>query len=151
MTSNKIALLSFHLAMTDSMNCLALINYYSKSYDKIYLLINPCVGPFVKFYIRNMQNIEPINDYDSKYLDDPNCDLLLHGYDDHMRRDKYNRVFYQPRSICFVRAFYELYDIPYITRIESFDISRDLELENNVYNNFINSNLLNESKYILYH
>jgi hypothetical protein len=151
MENNKIALVAFHLGMTDAMNCLALITYYSKIYDKIYVLINPSVEGFCHFYIRNMKNVETLYDYNNKYVHDETCDILIHGYDDNIRRDKYNRIFYQPRIICFVRAFYELYDIPYITRIDSFELSRDIELENTVYNNFINTYCPNGEKYILYH
>jgi hypothetical protein len=152
MENNKMALIGFNPGMTDIMNCLALISYYSKKYNKIFIVIKPEHTELCNFYIRNMINTEIIYHYYQEILNIPHCDILVHGYDDYYRRDKYHFTYWKRDfNVCFVRNFYEMYDIPYITRIEYFELSRDIELENKVYDAFINSNCPNGEKYILYH
>ena len=49
----------------------------------------------------------------------------------------YNNKFLNSNGF-FVKKFYECYDIPYITRINNFIFTRDHEIEEKTYNNFIN-------------
>ena len=80
-----------------------------------------------------------------------NSDILFHGWADKYRTDHYKDKFLKIMEIDgknFVNNFYLPYDIPTNNRIENFIFTRDTELENNTYNNFINEN---GEKYILYH
>ena len=159
----KEGLLYFHQGWTDIINCIALINYYSQLYDNIYLIMRSDAKEIVDFYTRTLTNIKIIyipkdnaNDVPSifKYLTLSNYDkidflensvdrLFIGGHSAY-RTDKYKDKF----NGFFVNAFYTSYDIPYITRINDFTFKRDYELENKVYNNFIQTH---GNKYVLYH
>ena len=158
---NNTGILYFHQGWTDIINCLALINYYRNLYDKIYLIIRNDSYELINFYTKDITNIQilyeekqniddngiqfVINKYNNINLN--NVDFLGIGCHDSSRRDQYNNKF---RFIdnCFVKGFYLSYDIPYIERINSFNISRDYKLEEEIYNKFIN---LYGNDYILYH
>jgi hypothetical protein len=158
---NKEGILYFHQGWTDIINCLALINYYCKIYKKIYLIIRKDSRELIDFYINNIKNIQILyeekKNIDSngfqfvinKYIniDLQNSDFLGIGGHDSLRKDNYKDRF---RYIdgCFVKGFYESYNIPYITRINNFEFIRNYELEEETYNNFIN---IHGSEYILYH
>ena len=115
----------------------------------------------IHFYKKYIKNIKKINE-EKKNIDmngihfviNKYQELNLHNYDflgigchDIIRKDKYNNSF---RCIdnCFVKGFYQSYDIPYITRINNFEFSRSYQLEEKTYNNFIN---IHGNRYILYH
>jgi len=156
-----IGILYFHQGWTDIINCLALINYYCNIYDKIYLIIRDDAKELIDFYTKDIKNIHilyeeknnidengiqfVINKYNNNDLQ--NYDFLGIGYHDTIRKDKYANNF---KSIdgCFVKGFYESYDIPYIIRINNFEFNRNHNLEEETYNNFINRY---GNKYILYH
>ena len=158
---NKKGILYFHQGWTDIINSLALINYYCNLHDKIYLIIRDDAKELINFYTKDIINIEilyeekkninengiqhVINKYNN--IDLQNYDFLAIGGHDNIRKDIYNSKF---RFIdgCFVKGFYQSYDIPYITRINNFEFNRNHELEENTYNNFIN---INGTEYILYH
>ena len=76
-----------------------------------------------------------------------NLDYLFHGFRDIYRKDIYINKFLQ-NNMFFLKSFYECYDILYITRINFFEFERDYDLENNIYNEFIN---LYGTQYILHH
>ena len=159
MTKNGI--LYFHQGWTDIINCLALINYYCKLYDKIYLIMREDAKQMVDFYTKDLKNLEifyeekininkngilfVINKY--KNLDIQNIDFLGIGCHDHLRNDKYKNIFAKTSGF-FVNIFYTSYDIPYITRINNFTFNRNIKLEENKYNEFINKY---GKEYILYH
>lgn len=160
MTKNGI--LYFHQGWTDIINCLALINYYCKLYDKIYLIMREDAKELVNFYIKDLKNIEiyyivkNILDHQNiktflnnnyKNVDIQNIDFLGIGGHDHLRNDKYKNIFAKTSGF-FVNIFYTSYDIPYITRINDFTFNRNIKLEENKYNEFINNY---GKKYILYH
>ena len=69
------------------------------------------------------------------------------GVHDILRNDKYKNAFAQTSGF-FVTKFYTCYDIPYINRINDFTFNRNIKLEENKYNEFINKY---GKKYILYH
>jgi hypothetical protein len=160
---NKNGLLYFHQGWTDIINCLALINYYCERYNKIYLIMREDARELIDFYTCNINNLQilyegkqnidengiyyVINKYRDKYIDLQDCDFLGIGGHDNIRKDNYKNKF---RCIdnCFVKGFYESYNIPYIERINSFNIVRNYELEEDIYNNFIEKY---ENEYILYH
>jgi hypothetical protein len=159
---NKKGILYFHQGWTDIINCLSLINYYSEKYNKLYLIIRDDAKELINFYTRSIENIQILYE-EKKNIDEngiqfiinkynnnndlQNCDFLGIGCHDIIRKDSYNNNF-KIIDDCFVKGFYESYDIPYITRINDFKFNRDYELENNTYVNFINNNSKN---YILYH
>jgi hypothetical protein len=156
-----IGILYFHQGWTDIINCLALINYYCNIYDKIYLIIRDDAKELIDFYTKDIKNIHilyeekknidengfqfVINKYNNNDLQ--NYDFLGIGYHDNNRKDQYNNKYISIND-CFVKGFYESYDIPYITRINNFEFNRNHNLEEETYNNFINRY---GNNYILYH
>ena len=158
---NNKSILYFHQGWTDIINCLALINYYCDLYDKIYLIMRDDAKELIDFYTNNIKNIEilyeekknidsngiqfVINKYNN--IDLQNCNFLGIGGHDNSRKDNYNNKFRYIDN-CFVKGFYESYNIPYIIRINNFVFTRNYELEENIYINFINKY---GKDYILYH
>lgn len=154
-------LLYFHQGWTDIINCLALINYYCKKYNTIYLIIRDDAKELIDFYTKNIKNVEIF--YEEKKNIDENgiqfvmnkynnielekCEFLGIGGHDSIRKDQYANHFNNIEG-CFVKGFYESYHIPYSTRINDFELTRNNELEENIYNNFINKY---GNQYILYH
>ena len=154
-------ILYFHQGWTDIINCLGLINYYSEKYNKIYLIIRKDSKELIDFYTNNINNLQilyeekknidengiqfVINKYNTMDLE--NYDFLAIGGHDNIRKDNFKSNF---RFIdnCFVKGFYESYDIPYIERINSFNIVRNYQLEEEIYNKFVE---INGNEYILYH
>jgi len=166
MVKKNAALLYFHQGWTDIINCLALINYYKKNYKKIYLLARNDAKSMIDYYIRNNNSIIPIYIL-KEQLDKCNFtnniiflnvnilhslpyDILFHGIYDILRKDNYQSKFNinKKLNLNFVELFYTCYDLDYDIRFKYFDLDRNLDLENNVYNNFIK---VNGDKYILYH
>ena len=157
----KNGILYFHQGWTDIINCLALINYKCKLYDKIYLVMREDAKQLVNFYVKDIKNIEilyeekqNINEDDilfvvNKYknLNLEKNDFLCFGCHDKSRKDKYKNAF-EKSGGCFVNKFYTDYEIPYITRINDFTFNRDKILEENTYNKFIKKY---GKEYILYH
>lgn len=145
-------ILYFHQGWTDIINCLSLINYYSTLYDKLYLIIRTDSQKIINFYTRNINNIEVLyidknildNSNIIEYLNNNNLsnfDYLFHGFHDKNRKDLYINSFpskINTCNICFVKAFYEFYDINYISRINFFNFERNYELEDTIYQEFIN-------------
>ena len=74
-------------------------------------------------------------------------DYLGIGLHDNYRNDTYDNNFFKYKCY-FVKKFYIPYNIPYITRINNFIFTRNLELENQKYNDFVNTH---GDKYILIH
>lgn len=174
---NKEGLLYFHQGWTDIINCLALINYYVKLYDKIYLIVRNDSKNIIDFYCKSINNIQIlyVNKHivDNCYNGNPNIidyihndysitnniniqrssklEYLFHGQLDKDRTDSYKNIFcnnVNSQQMHFVRKFYEDYNIPYINRINLFEFERNYELEEIKYNDFINKYGLN---YILHH
>ena len=157
-------ILYFHQGWTDIINCLALINYYCNKYEKIYVIMREDSKELVDFYTNNMKNVHIFYEekqsieYDAfnyiihkyNHIDLKNCDFLAMGVHDYMRKDYFINSFRNNyrNGECFVKCFYESYNIPYIERINSFTVPRNYELEDITYNKFINKN---GTEYILYH
>jgi hypothetical protein len=115
----------------------------------------------IDFYIKDLKNLEifyeekkninkdgipfVVNNY--KNLDIQDIDFLGIGAHDHLRNDKYKNSINKTCGY-FVTKFYTSYEIPYITRINDFTFNRNIKLEENKYNEFINKY---GKKYILYH
>ena len=154
-------LLHFHQGWTDIINCLSLIDYYLESNYELTVVSRQYAKDIIEFYIRDKKNVQVAytlsDDTDSLAISLANTDsykLLFHGFHDNFRtiddpkRGCFGSKFRSHGADHFVKLFYEAYDIPYIKRIEKFNICRDVDLENKEYNKFIESN---GSEYILYH
>jgi hypothetical protein len=161
----KQGILYFHQGWTDIINCLGLINYYCNRYDKIYLIVREGASKMIEFYTTDLKNIEIfyetidilngmnafpyfINKYEHLRLNPP--DLLGIGQHDHYRADGYANKFSMTynNTVSFVEAFYISYNIPYSTRINDFTFTRNHELEQTTYQNFLKKY---GNDYILYH
>jgi hypothetical protein len=130
-----------HQGWTDIINCLPLINYYSKNYDELVVVVREDSKPILDYYTKHLKNVimyyvsKPI--LDTSVLNLPyDYDILYHGYHDRFRNDKYINKFSQHNGF-FVKAFYETYDIPFFEKVNSFELVRDLDLEQNKYEEFI--------------
>ena len=167
---NNNGILFFCQGWTDMFNSLSLINYYSKRYTKLYVVIRKNSYELFNFYIKNFNNIILItfdsdiyckklvcnddliyNHLKEKYKDLFNSEYLFHGWSDKYRTDKYKDIFSKNMKIDgsnFVNLFYTSYDLKSNIRIDYFIFNRDYDLENSTYNSFINEN---GEKYILYH
>jgi hypothetical protein len=141
----KNGLLSFHEGWTDILNCFAYITYYQKRYDKLYVIYWTRTYELFKFYCREYTNIILINldDIHSMIRDRNNfnigdLDLNLFGFNDRWRLESdpyyfafHKKMKYNPEK--FAQYFYESYDRPFSFRRDHFEITRDVELENNLY------------------
>ena len=150
-------LIMFHQGWTDIVNCLSIINFYSEKYQNITLAIRDDSKDLIDFYCKNIPNVN-VKYYPKYKLDNslnevidenPNNELLFIGLHDVYRNDEFKDKFRTSNSSsCFVEKFYIDSGIEYINRINLFNINRDVELENNVFNKFIE---VNGPDYILYH
>lgn len=160
-TMNKKAILYFHQGWADIINQLSLITYYSKRYELLECIMRHDSHAITDFYVRDLENVNILytpfdggkdifrsgSPFDMSLLTKPETDLLFHGIPDRygMFGGKWpcgsDEVF-------FVKKFYECYGVDYITRVSDFDVPRDLELEEERYQDFINKH---GNDYILYH
>lgn len=149
---NKTGYLYFHQGWADIINQLALIDYYSKKYNKIVLLMRDDAKQLIDFYIKNKPNIKPFyfkkdDEIPQNIINDPYGEILFHGVHDRYRKN-FTKTCKNPNPEHFWENFYICYGIDYQTRINSFNIERDYELEEKQYKKFI---LNHGSDYILYH
>ena len=151
---DKKAVLLFHQGWTDIINCLALLNYYSKIYIDLTLIIRNEAAPLVNSYLKD--SIIKVNFYNKEDIDlnsqsiierYEGYDKLFHGGWDIYRDDDYKGR-YQKSAKFFVEKFYVEYDIPYSTRVDSFTFVRDLAREETAYNKFVNNH---GAEYVLSH
>jgi hypothetical protein len=161
----KNGILYFHQGWTDIFNSLSLINYYCNLYNKIYLVVREDAKEILNFYCKSINNIIILyidkyildNDNIMKYIKDEynintdELECLFHGYSDIYRDSIYKDIFHLkfiPYQMCFVKCFYEFYDISYTTRINLFEFERNYEIEEIRYKEFVNKYGAN---YILHH
>jgi hypothetical protein len=165
------AILCIPQGWTDIFNCFGLINFYSKKYIKLYLVIRDDAKELINFYIKNLNNIELIfisnkkfikgryiNDgliykLIKKYYNINNCQQIFigftnHGYTGYDFKINILKSIFKNFEINLPKCYYKTYNIPYSVRINNFIFDRDYKLENLKYNNFIKEN---GYKYILYH
>jgi hypothetical protein len=165
-SNNNEALLCFHQGWTDIINSLSLINYYSKVYNTLHLVIREDSQKIIDFYIKKGNNVvihyvekkifhmsrksEVLNDiFKYSKLNKDNIDFLGIGLLDAFRNDNFKNSYNQKKiKFPFEKCFYISYNIHYISRINDFEFERDFKLEDIVYDKFINTN---GSEYILYH
>ncbi len=157
----KKGLLFYQQGWTDIMNQMALIDYYLTRYNHITAILRPDAKTVYEYYLRDKQNITkiynpithqsgvPSSFYDQ--FDRHEYDYLLHGKLDSNRYDQYKDKFMSggaPSPDHFGRRFYACYDIDLDVKINYLEFTRDVELENKTYNDFVTQY---GSKYVLYH
>jgi hypothetical protein len=157
----KKGLLFYQQGWTDIMNQLALIDYYLTKYDHITTILRPDAKTIYEYYLRDKKNITKI--YDSithtsnvhpsfyEQFNKNEYDYLLHGKLDNNRYDQYKNRFMSdgiPSPDHFGKRFYTCYDIELETKINYLEFTRDLDLENRIYDEFIDKC---GSEYALYH
>lgn len=183
----KRACLYFHQGWTDIIMCLPMINYYSKIYDFVEVLLRDGAKPFIEFYIKDLPNVKPVYlntdqgrfygrilkcDVNSvEYIPEThdtsdrghgmvkiplNYELLFHAEHDSYREDELKNTWLHRwvldnqtnTSIHFSEAFYVLYGLNFIERINNFSFQRDVLLENTRFEEFTHK--FGEN-YVLYH
>ena len=157
----KKGLLFYQQGWTDIMSQMALIDYYLTKYDHITAILRPDAQIIYEYYLKDKPNITKIyNPITHKsgvspsfyeQFDKVEYDYLLHGKLDNNRYDQYKDRFMSdgnPSPDHFGRRFYMCYDIELETKINYFEFSRDINLENQTYDEFVNQH---GSKYALYH
>jgi hypothetical protein len=139
-----------HQGWTDIINCLPLLNFYSKKYDQIFCFYREDSYELVQYYIKQFNNVFFVSDKLISLTNMSDGDILFHGLHDHVRNDIYNNKFINSNNEeHFVSKFYNLYNISHDEIINSFELKRDFVLENSVYENFLNEN--KQLNYILTH
>ena len=153
----KTGTLLFHQGWTDIINCLPLINYYQKEYDSINFIVREDAQPIIDYYILQFTNVVPCyykkfdldNHLGEIYQKYKETDILFFGIHDSLRKNEFVNSFLstKPESF-FVEKFYTVYGIDYINRINSFELKRNTELEQNLFESFLDKH---GNDYILYH
>ena len=163
----------FHQGWSDIVNCLSLINYYTRFYNQVVVLIRSDAKDLVDFYTRNLQGVSVVyietdngrfygsirktNCSNVEYSSDDGITipldfkLLFHAEHDSYREDEYKgywRKTIKKPTKHFVESFYTYYNVPYSTRINSFTLDRNHTIEDKVYSEFVHNN---STKYVLYH
>jgi hypothetical protein len=153
----KTGTMMFHQGWTDIINCLPLVNFFSKSFEKINLIIRDDSKPIIDYYLSQFSNVEGcyynkfeldnrLGEIAQKYNE---TEILFFGVHDAFRKTEYVNLFLNSKpNDFFVKKFYTVYDIDYSNRITSFELKRDTQLEEKLYNNFISTH---GSDYVLYH
>ena len=135
-----------------------LINYYVKNLQNVNILyINNDDGRFYgNFELKQEEGAEYIpsdrNDFHGTIIINKDMFLAFHGEHDMYRNDKYHAEWYKSPNDKylgnFVEKFYTIYDINYMERINSFAFTRNYDIENKIYEEFVSKNGEN---YVLYH
>ena len=105
----------FHQGFTDIVNCLPLINIFSKKFKKINLIMRDDFKEIVDFYLKQFSNVEAC--YHEKFkidnhlsqvisLYDENSTMLMFGMCDGYRTHEYiNAYRSSPANMFFVESF----------------------------------------------
>lgn len=148
----------FHQGFSDIISCLPLVNYYSKSYDHLTVIIREDFKETVEFYLKDVDNLEilyfhidilrsHLNPFELVSLP-YDTDRLFHGTYDNFRNpnDGYFRKFNQ--SMFYGKGFFEFYGISVREKINNFNLSRDHNREEELYTKVIGND---KSEYVLFH
>src|SRR3972149_4916392 len=142
-------ILIHHQGWGDLLTCHGLVRYNCNKYTQIVLLIRDDAKELCNYMYKDIiENGNLIMDYVPKsvldnniknYINnkyDTNINLLIHGMAfDYLDPKK---VIKNNRHMSFGHQFYENYGINSINRINCFEIIRDKNLEDNLYNKVIN-------------
>lgn len=153
----KKGLIVFHQGFSDIISCLPLVNYYSKTYEQLSIIIREDFKETVDFYLKGLPNVNVLY-FDinrlRKYLNpsqlidiSDDTDKLFHGSYDAYRNenDPYRLRFNE--SIFYGVGFYEFYGINVMEKIQNFTITRDFESEDILYQSVIKD----DDDFIVYH
>jgi hypothetical protein len=150
----KKAIFCPHQGWADIINSLSLVNFYSNFYDEVKCLFREDSKEIVEYFTKELKNVNVV--YTNKdnlnnlhhFIED-DADLLFHGIHDIFRKDNFRGAFNASSSTeHFVKRFYTLYGIPHEIIFKNFLFKRDLELEENIYNDFLSKH---GPEYVLYH
>jgi hypothetical protein len=147
----KIGVLCFHQGWTDIVNCLSLITYYSLRLEKLFVIIREEAKEIVEYYSKNLSNVifeyAPAERVKStlekiKKQESNEVQILFHGSWDSLRNDRFKEKFSGNSldNLHFVERFYECYEIPVMEKVNSFSLTRDKELEDKFYEDFVQKN-----------
>lgn len=147
---------TFHMGYTDVINSLPLIDHYLTEYHNVCVVSTPNHKEVIDFYIRDKPNVEVVYDYNPdnavrSIADNNQWDIKSHGFHDGNRSDEYRGAFASMHcrdQYHFVRLFYEVYNIPYITRVNNFNLTRDFNIEEDAYRQFTHDGI---TDYIIIH
>lgn len=166
----KKGIIYSHQAWTDTINLLSLPGYYAKKYDLVKVTVIDKMYENVRFALKNLENVEILKILESDHdlektgkkslydiwqengVDKEDYDLLIHGWSDWYRKpeDKYKDIYPKLWQTDHpIKGLYTHYDIDFIEKINCFNITRDLEKEEEVYNDFISK--IGTDNYILVH
>jgi len=136
-----------HQGWTDIINCLSLINYYSKIRNHIVFVVRDDGGDLCRYYTKHLNNVE-IHGISKHTLDTeglslipnlyPNGEYIFFGShdvvsSDDTRKGKFSHI----GGDDFVEKFYTSYDLDYNIRVDEFELERNYELENSLYQKFV--------------
>mgnify|MGYP003972576709 CR=1 FL=1 len=165
-SNNNEAILYFHQGWTDIFNSLSLIKHYHIMYTVLHLVMRKDSQKVIDFYIKDfknvvvhyiekeiLENMRLSKNIDGIFkltnLDKNNIYFIGIGLHDTFRKDEFkNKYISEQKKYSFEKCFYTSYDIPYTLRIYNFEFKRDFDLEESIYDRFINTY---GSEYILYH
>lgn len=155
----KSGLLLFHQGWTDIFNCLGMVSYYARIYDKLYVVYRSDALPLAEFY--KTQHVNVVNLYlPFKIIDmipslstyiaifklptDITC--LGTGQYCVFRTDAYKERLFLTNH--FWLDFYRFFDVDPVARIRDFTFDRDYALEKLKYDKHVDTTW---EKYRLYH
>lgn len=154
----KSGLLLFHQGWTDIFNCFGMVTYYSRIYDKLFIVCRSDSKPLVDFYCKQYKNIKnyylpmeichmipSLDDYIGIFQLPYNIECVGIGQYSEFRTDT---IKHPPLTKYFWLDFYRLFNMDPIIRLRNFEITRDNVLENIKYQKHVNKEWKN---YRLYH
>jgi hypothetical protein len=137
-------LLIFHQGWTDIINCLPLVTYFQKIYQRLLVFHKQEAFDLFQYYCSQyptLQLIQVPNDFEQekrliehsvKYFKESFFidigDFNIIGVHDIFRDDQYKGVFMQKKDYFSVK-FYTAYDIPHSVRLDSFSHPHNEQLE----------------------
>jgi len=151
---SRNGLLMFHQGWTDIVNCLPMINWYARRYDKLYVVLRADSHPMILFYIRGIRNVIPIfipkhiievdwlTPIDQHRLQITGREFIGHYDIQRPVSDPLRGAYARLNAVTdfpFEKLFYESYNIPYKERVNSFELYRDIDAEEQYYKKHVKS------------
>ena len=161
---NKNGLLCFHQGWTDIINSMAFVHYFVKKYNTLFLIVLDEAASLYSYALKQYTNIIYISvprNHTDRYvamtvygirqgihnIKIEEEDIHIIGCDDINRIGKYNNAFKKydgplvngrvADEYVFWRKFYTAYDIPFVVRVNYFELQRDLHAEQVLYDKTI--------------
>ncbi len=160
----EYGLLLYHQGWTDIVNTSALINYFARRYNTLYMIVRDDSFDLFDFISRHCGNIVLIGAPFGKWHEYVTAsihairhgmnnvrieedDMHIIGLDDVNRVGKYKLAFKnynaplinnrEADDYVFWKKFYSAYDIPFTVRVNYFEIQRDLQAEKALYQRIV--------------